>query len=157
MLTLGRYEMFERVDMGDFNWISPDFLAFASPQHTPVNAFSPSSQEWAALPKTISEARQAKIPKPFRNVLAHFSERNIGLVVRLNSHLYSSSYFTAMGIQHRTTARMSRVHLDQLIAEAQDPVPDDDEPTLQARSPVAPTEPPPFDELTLVMVAPFTE
>jgi cell division cycle 14 len=33
-------------------------------------------------------------------VLAHFSQRNIGLVVRLNDALYSSSYFTALGMQH---------------------------------------------------------
>jgi cell division cycle 14 len=92
--------MFERVDMGDFNWISPDFLAFASPQHAPVHNVSPASAEWAALPKTIAEVQRAKIPKPFINVLSHFVDRNIGLVVRLNSQLYSASYFTALGIQH---------------------------------------------------------
>ena len=96
-----RYEMFERVDMGDFNWISNDFLAFASPQHEPVHAISPTSPEWSLLPKTISEvARHKSLPRPFQNVLTHFVERNIGLVVRLNSQLYSASYFTALGIQH---------------------------------------------------------
>ncbi|KAJ5165721.1 uncharacterized protein N7500_007551 [Penicillium coprophilum] len=34
--NLEEYEKFERVDMGDFNWITPDFLAFASPQQQPV-------------------------------------------------------------------------------------------------------------------------
>jgi cell division cycle 14 len=92
--------MFERVDMGDFNWISPNFLAFASPQHAPVHNISPASPEWASLPKTMSELRRSRIPKPFQNVVSHFVDRNIGLVVRLNSQLYSASYFTAMGIQH---------------------------------------------------------
>lgn len=101
MLTGCRYEMYERVDMGDFNWITPSFLAFASPQHTPVHNFSPASAEWAALPKSCSEVRRSGIPKPFQNVLTHFVERNIGLVVRLNSQLYSASYFTALGIQHQ--------------------------------------------------------
>lgn len=41
------------------------------------------------------------IPTPFKNVLAHFASRNIGLVVRLNSELYSSSYFTALGVTHQ--------------------------------------------------------
>ncbi|KAL3963853.1 hypothetical protein ACCO45_000857 [Purpureocillium lilacinum] len=40
------------------------------------------------------------LPQPFKNVLRHFSEKNIGLVVRLNSPLYSPSYFEALGIQH---------------------------------------------------------
>jgi cell division cycle 14 len=93
--------MFERVDMGDFNWITPDFLAFASPQHTPVHNISPASAEWAALPKTVAEVQRHKtLPRPFQNVLTHFHDRNIGLVVRLNSQLYSASYFTALGMQH---------------------------------------------------------
>ena len=32
--------------------------------------------------------------------MTHFVERDIGLVVRLNSELYCPSYFTALGIQH---------------------------------------------------------
>lgn len=86
--------------MGDFNWITPDFLAFASPQHAPVHVIPPSSPLYATLPTTIAEVQRAKIPTPFKNVLSHFAARNIGLVVRLNSELYSPSYFTALGIQH---------------------------------------------------------
>lgn len=89
--------------MGDFNWLTPDFLAFASPQHA-VPSVAPvpiTSPEFAKLPKTISEVAKAKeIPTPFRNVLSHFTSRNVGLVVRLNSELYSPSYFTALGIEH---------------------------------------------------------
>ena len=33
-------------------------------------------------------------------MLTHFTRRRVGLVVRLNSQLYSPSYFTALGIQH---------------------------------------------------------
>jgi cell division cycle 14 len=87
--------------MGDFNWISPDFLAFASPQYAPVTTIPQGSADWEKLPKTANEVWRSKtIPSPFKNVLVHFEERNIGLVVRLNSQLYSSSYFTALGIQH---------------------------------------------------------
>ena len=86
--------------MGDFNWVTPQFLAFASPQHQPVAPVPVNTPEYDALPSTVSEVASSKLPLPFKNVLAHFSQRNVGLVVRLNSELYSPSYFTAMGIAH---------------------------------------------------------
>jgi cell division cycle 14 len=98
---LEEYERYERVDQGDFNWLTPDFLAFASPQHTPVAPILPSSPLYAMLPSTLDAVdAHPTLPMPFKNVLKHFSERKIGLVVRLNSELYSPSYFTALGIQH---------------------------------------------------------
>ncbi|KAI0600838.1 phosphatases II [Biscogniauxia sp. FL1348] len=98
---LDEYERFERVEHGDFNWITPNFLAFASPQHSPVARVSESSDAYATLPKTLAAvSAHPTLPQPFKNVLHHFSERNIGLVVRLNSPLYSPSYFEALGIQH---------------------------------------------------------
>lgn len=99
--SLEEYERFERVDMGDFNWITPDFLAFASPQHQPTRVIQPHEAAYAQLPRSISALNRDKnLPMPFKNVLGHFAERGIGLVVRLNSELYSPSYFTALGIKH---------------------------------------------------------
>ncbi|OCK80585.1 phosphatases II [Lepidopterella palustris CBS 459.81] len=98
--SLEEYEKYERVDMGDFNWLTPSFLAFASPQHQPTHVIPPSSPMFSTLPKTIADIQKSVIPPAFKNVLSHFSARNIGLVVRLNSELYSPSYFTALGIQH---------------------------------------------------------
>ena len=98
---LEEYERYERVDQGDFNWLTPDFLAFASPQHTPVAPIHPSCPLYATLPSTSAAVdAHPTLPTPFKNVLKHFSERNIGLVVRLNSELYSPSFFTALGIEH---------------------------------------------------------
>lgn len=98
---LEEYERYERVDQGDFNWLTPDFLAFASPQHTPVAPIPASSPLYATLPSTVKAVdAHPTLPGPFKNVLKHFYERNIGLVVRLNSELYSPSYFTALGIEH---------------------------------------------------------
>lgn len=92
------------MDQGDFNWITPNFVALASPQHAPIEVIPTSSPLWAALPKTIEEVKKSNLPKPFRNVLAHFKdptrETNVGLIVRLNSELYSPSYFEALGIRH---------------------------------------------------------
>lgn len=86
--------------MGDFNWITPSFLAFASPQHSPTAVVPQNTPEFAALPSTIEQIQDSELPVPFKNVLTHFSTRNVGLVVRLNSELYSPSYFTALGINH---------------------------------------------------------
>ena len=86
--------------MGDFNWITPHFLAFASPQHKPTAPIPASSPQYAALPSNSFEIFAAQIPLPFKNVLAHFASRNVGLVVRLNSELYCPSYFTALGMNH---------------------------------------------------------
>jgi cell division cycle 14 len=86
--------------MGDFNWITPQFLAFASPQFQPTAPISPSSPLYATLPTNLSSVATSNLPTPFKNVLSHFSSRNIGLVIRLNSELYSPSYFTALGIHH---------------------------------------------------------
>ncbi|KEY66126.1 hypothetical protein S7711_05298 [Stachybotrys chartarum IBT 7711] len=98
---LDMYERYERVEHGDFNWITPHFLAFASPQNTPVAKITEDSELYPLLPRDLAAVDDhPTLPQPFKNVLKHFSERNIGLVVRLNSHLYSASYFEAMGIQH---------------------------------------------------------
>ncbi|KAI5797491.1 protein-tyrosine phosphatase-like protein [Peziza echinospora] len=91
---LEEYERFERVDMGDFNWVTPNFLAFASPQHK-ARAGEP------AVPTTLGAvAVHGTLSQPFKNVLHHFQTRDIGLVVRLNEDLYPAAYFTALGITH---------------------------------------------------------
>lgn len=99
---LDEYERYERVEHGDFNWITPHFLAFASPQQdAPVGRVAPGSELWSSLPQTPAAiVAHPTLSQPFKNVLLHFRERNIGLVVRLNSALYSPSYFEALGIQH---------------------------------------------------------
>ncbi|PKS10521.1 hypothetical protein jhhlp_002274 [Lomentospora prolificans] len=98
---LEQYEKFERVEHGDFNWITPNFLAFASPQHKPVAAIPRNSEAFDALPHTLEAVDEHKtLPQPFKNVIRHFVEKDVGLVVRLNSHLYSPSYFEAVGVQH---------------------------------------------------------
>ncbi|KAI5306561.1 cell division control protein 14 [Ascosphaera pollenicola] len=99
---LEEYELYERVDMGDFNWITPNFIAFASPQ-LPSQSVAPIARDapaYAALPSTISGVVASSLPLPLKNVLVHFKERDVGLVVRLNSELYCPTYFSALGITH---------------------------------------------------------
>ena len=99
-LTAFRYERYERVDQGDFNWLTPHLIALASPQHQPTSPILPTSPLFAKIPSDLLTLKQADIPNPFKSVLSHFSRKNVGLVVRLNSELYSPSYFTAFGINH---------------------------------------------------------
>lgn len=78
--NLEEYEQYERVDQGDFNVVSKDFIAFASPQQ--------------------NHRKSTNLNEPFRKVLNYFIKNDVKLVVRLNSHLYDANEFTKRGIQH---------------------------------------------------------
>ncbi|RCK58156.1 Tyrosine-protein phosphatase CDC14 [Candida viswanathii] len=75
---LEEYEQYERVDQGDFNVISKDFIAFASPQ----------------------QSKRGGLNEPFQKVLDYFVDHDVQLVVRLNSHLYDAREFTKRNIKH---------------------------------------------------------
>lgn len=77
--NLEEYEQYERVDQGDFNVISKDFIAFASPQHP---------------------RGSAALNQPFKKVLEYFEDHDVQMVVRLNSHLYNKNEFEKRNIQH---------------------------------------------------------
>lgn len=77
--NLEQYEQYERVDQGDLNILANDFIPFASPKQSRPGA---------------------PLNEPFRSVLSFFTENNVKLVVRLNSHLYDKREFTKRNIQH---------------------------------------------------------
>ncbi|CAG60577.1 uncharacterized protein GVI51_I08921 [Nakaseomyces glabratus] len=86
--NLETYERYEHVENGDFNVLTPDFIAFASPQEDP---------------KVLSSGTltpKSHLNQPFRSVLNFFANNNVHLVVRLNSHLYNKKHFEDVGIQH---------------------------------------------------------
>ena len=76
---LEEYEQYERVDQGDLNILANDFIPFASPKQSRPGA---------------------PLNTAFKSVLELFLEKNVQLVVRLNSHLYDKREFTKRGIQH---------------------------------------------------------
>ncbi|EGV61566.1 cell division control protein 14 [Yamadazyma tenuis] len=78
--NLEEYEQYERVDQGDFNMVSKDFVAFASPQQ--------------------NHRKSGSLNEPFKKVLNFFLKNDVQLAVRLNSHLYDANEFTKRGIQH---------------------------------------------------------
>ncbi|KAJ7179462.1 tyrosine protein phosphatase [Mycena filopes] len=102
------YEYYEKVENGDWNWITPNFIAFASPvdstwikkeKETKANGAGGLSS--SASSSTGTElALQRKLPTPFLNCLDYFDKRNIKLVVRLNTELYDRGTFLDRGIDH---------------------------------------------------------
>jgi len=109
------YEFYEKVENGDWNWITPNFIAFASPvdsawiknqKEARQAAADPSSP---ARPGTASPTRspatnlalQRKLSTPFCNCLDYFEKRGVKLVVRLNTELYDKQLFLDRGINHQ--------------------------------------------------------
>ena len=84
-MDLDSYEYYERVENGDLNVLTPNFIAFASPKENVAD---------------MNNNHNTKINRTFRKVLDIFQKTNVQLVVRLNSHLYNKVHFENNGIQH---------------------------------------------------------
>ncbi|TFK43279.1 phosphatases II [Crucibulum laeve] len=105
------YEYYEKVENGDWNWLTPNFIAFASPVDTnwikrekeaKEGSKTPGGRSTSLSSSTSSSnlALQRKLPTPFLNCLDYFEKRNIKLVVRLNTELYDRNTFLDRGIDH---------------------------------------------------------
>lgn len=78
---LQEYEHYERVENGDFNWITPKLLAFCGPHQ-----------------KTRTEGYPVHAPEEY---FKYFKSHGVSTIVRLNSPQYSSDRFTAAGFDHK--------------------------------------------------------
>ncbi|KAK7060188.1 cell division control protein 14 [Paramarasmius palmivorus] len=102
------YEFYEKVENGDWNWITPNFIAFASPvdqywinqKKEASSPAGPSTRSSLSSSTNSNLALQRKLPTPFLNCLDYFEKRNIKLVVRLNTELYDRNTFLDRGIDH---------------------------------------------------------
>ncbi|KAJ3821596.1 tyrosine protein phosphatase [Lentinula raphanica] len=101
------YEFYEKVENGDWNWITPNFIAFASPvDQNWIKRQKEAAKDDSGSPILLSTstnsnfALQGKLPTPFLNCLDYFEKRNIKLVVRLNNQLYDRATFLDRGIDH---------------------------------------------------------
>jgi cell division cycle 14 len=117
--SVDEYEYYEKVEHGDWNWITPGFIAFASPVD-PAWVKAEKERKAAAdaenviLPPDVASPRRSngstsgahstafsrKLPTPFINCLEYFEKRNVRLVVRLNTELYDRQVFLDRGIDH---------------------------------------------------------
>ncbi|KAG8865267.1 hypothetical protein FRB96_000157 [Tulasnella sp. 330] len=123
--SLEDYEYYEKVENGDWNWITPHFIAFASPVdtvwmrnggpsaaatngNTGSRAGSTQPQSRGQTPagsqsnslSSSTSSLQKKLPTPFLNCLEYFSERGIKSIVRLNNPLYDKNTFIEKGFEH---------------------------------------------------------
>jgi cell division cycle 14 len=94
------YEWFEKVENGDWNWLTPGFLAFASPVDKEWMRAQREGNKAGLAKSTSGSALQSKRTQAFQNCLDHFSQRNVKMVVRLNQELYDRQAFLDVGIEH---------------------------------------------------------
>lgn len=91
------YAFYERVENGDFNWVSKDFIAFASPHD---NAFV-RALNTGAVDELGSGRGLRKRSKGYQMLLDYFEKNGVGLVVRLNNPLYDKRDFESRGIEFK--------------------------------------------------------
>jgi cell division cycle 14 len=93
------YEFYERVENGDYNWITPKFLALASPKDDPV----PGTQERFQISQTVSQSRMgATLYSAYRmnHLVKWMVEKGIKTIIRLNNKTYDKKKFVDAGIEH---------------------------------------------------------
>ncbi|KAN0062314.1 cell division control protein 14 [Thecaphora frezii] len=93
--NLDEYEHFEQVQHGDWNWLTPNFIAFASPNDRDYVAALRSNEG-----RPLDDVYLPKPNSTFANTIRHFKDRNVKLVVRLNNPLYDKVAFEEAGIEH---------------------------------------------------------
>ncbi|KAH9175198.1 tyrosine protein phosphatase [Lactarius sanguifluus] len=107
---VNEYEYYEKVENGDWNWISPHFIALASPMDPAWIKNQKDAKGQAASAGTLASpakgvkqrelALQRKLPTPFQNCLEYFEQHNVKIVIRLNNPLYDRQTFLDRGINH---------------------------------------------------------
>ncbi|ORZ27689.1 dual specificity protein phosphatase [Lobosporangium transversale] len=89
---LKEYEHYEQVRNGDFNWITPFFIAFAGPKDRTT---------YEALTKNSGPGEAAvHLTKSFQNILDYFEAHNVQCIVRLNNKTYDETHFRKRGMDH---------------------------------------------------------
>ena len=83
---LAAYEHAEKVETGDWNWITPGFVAFASPVEAGWNGTSSATTTGGGpgSPRrgNTTQGPSGKVSRAFRNVLEEFENKNVKVVVR---------------------------------------------------------------------------
>ncbi|KAK4052552.1 cell division control protein 14 [Microbotryomycetes sp. JL221] len=95
------YETYEKVENGDWNWITPGFVAFASPVEPGyVHSNNGASTSTIGGGSKKIEGAKPRLSTAFTNVLNEFESSNVKVVIRLNKKLYDASHFTERGMEH---------------------------------------------------------
>jgi cell division cycle 14 len=95
------YEFYEKVENGDWNWITPNFIAFASPVDPTWTRKEREKQAGKENNEDVaSTSLPRRLPTPFMNCLEYFEKRGVKIVVRLNNALYDKDIFLERGMDH---------------------------------------------------------
>ncbi|KAI8849206.1 dual specificity protein phosphatase [Chytridium lagenaria] len=104
------YEFYERVENGDFNWITDKFIAMASPKDDPPGApatsYGQSMHSPAYTTQTTNASNRKSGTKQFNpayridDLINHLKERGTSTVVRLNNKIYDRKRFLDGGVDH---------------------------------------------------------
>lgn len=85
---MNSYETYEKVENGDWNWITPGFLAFASPVEPAYIAKMNGAEKGR-----IVEGATPRLSKAFRNVLDEFERAGVRVVVRYVDRICQAVFY----------------------------------------------------------------
>ena len=93
------YEFYEKVENGDYNWITKKFIALASPKDDPPSHAIERFQIKNHVGKT---SQGKKLFSAYRksNLIKWMLENNIKTIIRLNNKTYDKKDFIDAGIEH---------------------------------------------------------
>lgn len=94
---LEEYETYEQVQNGDWNWITPNIIAFASPNDKEYVA---ELRQNNGSGRPVTPGLRRPLNSTFLRTVQYFKSHNVKLVVRLNNPLYDSRVFEKEGIEH---------------------------------------------------------
>ncbi|PWN38439.1 uncharacterized protein FA14DRAFT_160009 [Meira miltonrushii] len=94
---LEEYETYEQVQNGDWNWITPNIIAFASPNDKEYVA---ELRQNNGSGRPVTPGLRRPLNSTFLRTVQYFKSHNVKLVVRLNNPLYDSRVFEREGIEH---------------------------------------------------------
>ena len=93
------YEFYEKVENGDYNWITNKFLALASPKDDPPPGVMERFQSRNGVIKS-SQGKNLYSAYKKTNLIKWLLENNIKTIIRLNNKTYERQEFVDAGIEH---------------------------------------------------------
>jgi cell division cycle 14 len=88
------YDFYEKVENGDYNWITNKFLALAAPKDDAPGQFFDTPVRINAKGKKMYSAYR------MTNLVKWMVENNIKTIIRLNNRTYEKKPFVDAGIEH---------------------------------------------------------
>jgi cell division cycle 14 len=91
---LKEYDFYEKVENGDYNWITNKFLALANPKDEQLMGGQPITARFSDFGKPLFCAYYSN------NLIKWMLQNNIKTIIRLNNKTYDRKPFILAGIEH---------------------------------------------------------